>query len=75
MLSYKNTDMFHKEYAAVFDGDESWQAIQIPKVKLTNGLMTRPIFVIRRSLKVLVSHQNQSRILNRHVFWQCLVTR
>ncbi|SST14241.1 Uncharacterised protein [Acinetobacter baumannii] len=45
------------------------------KVKLTNGLMTRPIFVIRRSLKVLVSHQNQSRILNRHVFWQCLVTR
>lgn len=25
--------MFHKEYAAVFDGDESWQAIQIPKSK------------------------------------------
>lgn len=23
--------MFHKEYAAVFDGDETWQAIQIPQ--------------------------------------------
>lgn len=75
VLQKVNTDMFHKEYAAVFDGDESWQAIQIPKSKLTNGLMTRLIFAIRRSLKVLVSHQNQSRILNRHVFWQCLVTR
>lgn len=25
------TEMFHKEYAAVFDGDEKWQAIQVPK--------------------------------------------
>ncbi len=31
VLQKVNTDMFHKEYAAVFDGDESWQAIQIPK--------------------------------------------
>ena len=54
--------MFHKEYAAVFDGDESWQAIQIPKVKLTNGLMTRLIFVIRRSLRVLVSHKTNQNI-------------
>jgi aconitate hydratase len=23
--------MFHKEYAAVFDGDATWQAIQIPQ--------------------------------------------
>ncbi len=23
--------MFHKEYAAVFDGDAAWQAIQIPQ--------------------------------------------
>lgn len=27
VLQKVNTDMFHKEYAAVFDGDESWQAI------------------------------------------------
>ncbi|MFI7820152.1 aconitate hydratase AcnA, partial [Acinetobacter baumannii] len=33
VLQKVNTDMFHKEYAAVFDGDESWQAIQIPKSK------------------------------------------
>lgn len=26
-----NTAMFHKEYAAVFDGDAQWQAIEIPK--------------------------------------------
>lgn len=33
VLQKVNTDMFHKEYAAVFDGDESWQSIQIPKSK------------------------------------------
>lgn len=26
-----NSDMFHKEYAAVFDGDAEWQAIQVPE--------------------------------------------
>ena len=31
MLQKVNTEMFHKEYAAVFDGDETWQAIQIPQ--------------------------------------------
>jgi len=31
VLQKVNTEMFHKEYAAVFDGDESWQAIQIPQ--------------------------------------------
>ena len=30
VLQKVNTQMFHKEYAAVFDGDEKWQAIQIP---------------------------------------------
>ncbi len=25
------TDMFRKEYAAVFDGDEAWQAIEVPE--------------------------------------------
>ncbi|ATZ62458.1 aconitate hydratase AcnA [Acinetobacter bereziniae] len=30
VLEKVNTQMFHKEYAAVFDGDEKWQAIQIP---------------------------------------------
>ncbi len=29
-LQQVNTAMFHKEYAAVFDGDAKWQAIQIP---------------------------------------------
>ncbi len=33
VLQKVNTEMFHKEYAAVFDGDVSWQAIQIPKSK------------------------------------------
>ncbi len=28
------TDMFHKEYAAVFDGDETWQAIKVPESKV-----------------------------------------
>ncbi len=32
-LQKVNTAMFHKEYAAVFDGDEQWQAIQIPDSK------------------------------------------
>lgn len=31
VLQKVNTDMFHKEYAAVFDGDATWQAIQIPQ--------------------------------------------
>lgn len=31
VLQKVNTDMFHKEYAAVFEGDESWQSIQIPQ--------------------------------------------
>ena len=30
VLQKLNTEMYHKEYAAVFDGDETWQAIQIP---------------------------------------------
>ncbi|TCM63243.1 aconitate hydratase [Acinetobacter calcoaceticus] len=30
VLKQVNTEMFHKEYAAVFDGDARWQAIQIP---------------------------------------------
>lgn len=30
-LQSVNTAMFHKEYAAVFDGDAAWQAIQIPQ--------------------------------------------
>ncbi|MFW1858292.1 aconitate hydratase AcnA [Acinetobacter defluvii] len=29
-LQKVNTQMYHKEYAEVFDGDEKWQAIQIP---------------------------------------------
>jgi aconitate hydratase len=33
VLQKVNTDMFHKEYAAVFEGDESWKAIQIPQSK------------------------------------------
>ncbi|WP_333661509.1 aconitate hydratase AcnA [Acinetobacter sp.] len=31
VLQKVNTEMFHKEYAAVFDGDATWQAIQIPQ--------------------------------------------
>ena len=30
VLQKVNTDMFHKEYSAVFDGDEKWQSIEIP---------------------------------------------
>ncbi|MFW5824887.1 MAG: aconitate hydratase AcnA, partial [Marinobacter sp.] len=28
------TDMFHKEYAEVFDGDETWQSIKVPESKV-----------------------------------------
>lgn len=28
------TDMFRKEYAAVFDGDEAWQSIEVPESKV-----------------------------------------
>lgn len=31
-----NSDMFHKEYAAVFDGDEHWQAIAVEKTSTFN---------------------------------------
>ena len=31
VLQKVNTDMFHKEYAAVFEGDAKWKAIQIPQ--------------------------------------------
>ncbi len=31
VLQKVNTDMFHKEYAAVFEGDANWKAIQIPQ--------------------------------------------
>ena len=30
-VSQVTTDMFHKEYAEVFAGDEQWQAIDVPK--------------------------------------------
>ncbi|WP_445116559.1 aconitate hydratase AcnA [Acinetobacter sp. WZC-1] len=30
-LQKVDTEMFHKEYAAVFDGDDQWQSIQIPQ--------------------------------------------
>lgn len=33
VLQKVNTNMFHKEYAAVFEGDESWKSIQIPQSK------------------------------------------
>lgn len=32
-LQSVNTQMFHKEYAAVFEGDEQWKAIPIPPSK------------------------------------------
>ncbi len=32
-LQSVNTEMFHKEYAEVFEGDAKWQAIQIPLSK------------------------------------------
>ena len=31
VLQQVNTNMFHKEYAAVFEGDATWKAIQIPQ--------------------------------------------
>ena len=31
VLQKVNTEMFHKEYAAVFEGDENWKSIQIPQ--------------------------------------------
>ena len=33
VLQKVDTEMFHKEYADVFEGDESWQSIQIPHSK------------------------------------------
>ncbi|MFX4309018.1 aconitate hydratase AcnA [Acinetobacter soli] len=33
VLQKVDTEMFHKEYADVFEGDESWQSIQIPQSK------------------------------------------
>ncbi|MCU4516143.1 aconitate hydratase AcnA [Acinetobacter radioresistens] len=32
-LHYVNTQMFHKEYAAVFEGEENWKSLQIPETK------------------------------------------
>ena len=29
-----NTDMFRKEYGEVFDGDETWQAIEVPEAEV-----------------------------------------
>ncbi len=33
VLQKVNTEMYHKEYAEVFDGDEKWRSIQIPNSK------------------------------------------
>lgn len=33
VLQKVNTEMFHKEYASVFEGDENWKSIQIPQSK------------------------------------------
>lgn len=67
--------MFHKEYAAVFDGDESWQAIQIPKSKTYEWADDSTYIRHPPFFEGIGEPPNQSRILNRHVFWQCLVTR
>lgn len=32
-LTYVSTQMYHKEYAEVFEGDQNWKAIQIPDTK------------------------------------------
>jgi aconitate hydratase len=55
--------MFHKEYAAVFEGDESWKAIQIPQSKTyewedDSTYIRHPPF-----LRVLISRQNPLPIL------------
>jgi aconitate hydratase len=70
MSTEREYRMFHKEYAAVFDGDAAWQAIQIPQSQTyawqENSTYIRhpPFFEeINQPPKPLP-------ILNRHVFWR-----
>jgi aconitate hydratase len=43
------TEMFHKEYGAVFDGDANWQSIQVTGSATYQWQADPPISVIRHS--------------------------
>jgi aconitate hydratase len=75
VLQKVNTEMFHKEYAAVFDGDETWQAIQIPQSQTyawqdDSTYIRHPPF-----LKRLAKLRKPLPILSKHGFWLYLAIR
>jgi aconitate hydratase len=69
VLTNVNTAMYHKEYAAVFDGDATWQAIQIPKSQTyawqSNSTYIRhpPFFETINHPPQTISNIEQARIL------------
>ncbi|MBP6353808.1 MAG: aconitate hydratase AcnA [Acinetobacter sp.] len=69
VLTNVNTAMYHKEYAAVFDGDATWQAIQIPKSQTyawqSNSTYIRhpPFFETIHQPPLVLANIEQARIL------------
>lgn len=68
-LQNLNTEMFHKEYAEVFEGDAKWKAIQIPQSQTytwdeQSTYIRHPPF-----LQKLISRCDQFSRSNRHGFW------
>ncbi len=71
VLQKVDTEMFHKEYADVFEGDESWQSIQIPHSKTYEWADDSTYIQHPPFLKKSISHLSRFRILSMHVFWPC----
>lgn len=68
-LQYVNTQMFHKEYAAVFEGEENWKSLQIPETKTyqwdehSTYIRHPPFF------EKLISPHKRLKILKKHEYW------
>lgn len=67
--------MFHKEYAAVFDGDETWQAIQIPQSQ-TYAWQSDSTYIRHPPFFETISQAPPKLpILSKHGFWLYLAIR
>ena len=47
VASSLNVGMFEDRYASVFEGSDTWKAIEGSGGEITNGMIIRPTFIIR----------------------------
>ena len=64
-----------RRYGAVFEGDETWQALQVPRAAATPGTRRRPTCRSRRSSSDLPAEPPPLRDIAARGCWRCWATR